>query len=84
MVYTDDEPEFRTVRSIGRYHFDSMPGSAAEEGDSMEEGHSSEDHSGEEDRPEVFVYPYMMEAVFREAGYVTEHVTECYGVAYRE
>lgn len=84
VVYTDDEPEFRTVRSIGRYHFDSMPGSAAEEGDSMEEGHSSEDHSGEEDRPEVFVYPYMMEAVFREAGYVTEHVTECYGVAYRE
>ncbi len=38
-----------------------------------------------EDRAEnmVFVYPYLMEETFREAGYVTEHVTECYGVAYR-
>lgn len=79
VVYSDDELEFRTVRSIGRYHFDCMPGGDAEESGTMEEGHSME-----EGRPMVFVYPYMMEEVFREAGYVTEHVTECYGVAYRE
>ncbi len=32
----------------------------------------------------VYVYPYMMENVFLEAGYTTEHVTECYGVAYKK
>ena len=79
VVYTDDELEFRTVRSIGRYHFDCMPDGAAREGDSMEG-----EISAKEDRTMVFVFPYMMEDVFQEAGYVTEHVTECYGVAYRE
>lgn len=39
---------------------------------------------GEGAESTVFVYPYMMEPAFQEAGYRTEHVTECYGVAYRE
>lgn len=38
----------------------------------------------EESDVKVYVYPYKMEDVFLEAGYTTEHVTECYGVAYRE
>lgn len=32
----------------------------------------------------VFVYPYRMEEIFIQKGYTTEHVTDCYGVAYKE
>ena len=64
VVYSEGELAFRTVLSIGRYHFDLSP--------------------GEETRDVVFVYPYNAESYFTEAGFTTEHVTECYGVAYWE
>ena len=32
----------------------------------------------------VFIYPYNIEERLKELGYVTEYVTECYGVAYKE
>ena len=32
----------------------------------------------------VFVYPYNLEEVIKEAGFETEYVTECYGVAWKK
>lgn len=63
VVYSGGDPAFRTVQSIGRYHFEPPLAEVAED--------------------MVLVYPYLMENQLQEAGYVTESVTECYGVAYR-
>lgn len=32
----------------------------------------------------VFVYPYNLEQEIKEAGFETEYVTECYGVAWKK
>ena len=64
VVYSDGPLAFRTVLSIGRYHFDRMPDEDAED--------------------VVMIYPYNMEEALREAGFTTEYVTECYGVAYKK
>lgn len=63
VVYQDEGLAFREVLSIGRYHFDRLP--------------------GEDTADMVFVYPYNMEEACKDAGFVTEYVTECYGVAYQ-
>lgn len=38
----------------------------------------------EEDEDAAIVYVYSMEDALREAGYITIHADECYGVAYKE
>lgn len=66
--YTGDH-QFMQVTRFGRYQIGTEPPA---------------DKEAQKNDTLVYVYPYMMESLFSECGYVTVHADACYGVAYRE